>query len=500
MALAYTPPGVSVLELTSPTASPLLSVPTQIGLVGLSQGFVQASEVITLTGVAVTPLTTVPAGASVTAIAPVTNANAPITYTLTTDYTLSGFPTTSPTVTRVGGGTIPSGAQVKVVYNYIPTDYWDPIRLDSFGSVQSRFGPAYDAAGNISTHLTAAAALAFENGADQIVCHPLSVRATPGDPTTVRSQPNATQQAASTTWSDTLYVLRDIDDVNVLVPVVGQSMANVDDAAWVAIAGVVQDHVKFMKDQNQYMVALLAEDSSAAATVGQMATLRAHAASLQARQGGVVNEATVLISPSKYSRVNSLGTTIFVGGQYVAAAIAGMLAARGIAQTTTRKQVSGLKAVNDYRSKADKNADGAAGLLVVEQKGLGVVVRHAVTLDNTSTAKRELSVVRQKHFMIESIRQTLENQIIGQVVADGNSNAVVSATITAVLEALKANQDIVGYNGVESRTLTLDPTVVEVRFNYRPAFPINYINVTFSLDLSAGDITANANIAAGNTF
>jgi hypothetical protein len=83
----------------------------------------------------------------------------------------------------------------------------------------------------------------------------------------------------------------------------------------------------------------------------------------------------VLVNTCKFPRRDP--TRLFrhghVGGQYVAAALAGMLASYAVSTPLTRKPVSGFNGVNDFRSRQDKNDDAASGLLVVEQKGLAVL-------------------------------------------------------------------------------------------------------------------------------
>jgi hypothetical protein len=92
--------------------------------------------------------------------------------------------------------------------------------------------------------------------------------------------------------------------------------------------------------------------------------------------------------------------------------------------------------------------------------------------------------------MIESVRDTLENQVIGKVIADGRAPAIVAAAVGSVLEQLKSVGDLVDYQDIQARTLTLDPTTVEVRYSYKPAFPLNYINIAFSIDLSGDSDTS----------
>lgn len=501
MALAYRPPGITVEETVTPQISPLLSAGALVALVGPAQGYVTRTDQLFLGG-NTTPvaLPELPTGASLTAVDSVKNFINPATpaeggYSSSSDYQVS---TANGTINAKAGGLLESTGQwVNVQYQYVPANYFDPIRLYDLGSVASRFGEALTTDGTaINSHLTYAASLAFENGADSIVCQPLFTRQTPGNPTTARSNATYSNWATSSTWADTLYVLRDIEDINVIVPVIGQGTThngttfNVNDNSLIAIFGNIQTHLYFMQSQDQYIIAILGEDSSADSTKATKSTVQGHAATLRGAYGGTIAEQTVLTAPSKYKRALPSGNSIYVGGQYAAAAVAGMLASRAVSSSLTRKSLNGFIEVSDYRSSNDKNEDAAAGLFVIESKKGNVQVRHSITVSQATTATRELSVVRAKHRMIESVKDTLDRQIIGNLVADGNAPGVVQATVVGVLEALRQQKDLVDYSAVEARLLSLDPTTMQVRFSYRPAFPLNYIDVVFSIDLSSGSIVS----------
>lgn len=501
MPLAYRQPGVRVSETVTPQISPLVAAPADVALVGRSRGYQVRTDQFKITGTSATPLPGLPVGGTVVSVDAVKDALDPSKgqangngYTLTTDYTAS---TVNGTITRVGAGAIADGALINVTYSYVPADYFDPIRLYDMAAVEERFGPSVNAAGNaINSHLSYAAAIAFENGAPSVVCQALFRRSTPGDPTTARLAPDDTQAATVSTWTDTVFVLRDIEDINIIVPVIGQSQANVGDAVWLSIAQTVQDHVQFMKGNDQHMMVVLGEDSSASATVAQKTTLRTHAATLAGRYGGAVAENTIFVSPSKFRRAfPSYGVTNYVGGQFAAAAIAGMIASRPVSSALTRKPISGFIEVAPWASglsRQDKDDDATSGLLVVEQnKGL-ITVRHGVTLATDSSARREISVVRAKHRLIESIRDTLDRQIIGNLIADENAPFVVSSSVEGVLNELLQQRDIVDFTSPSARLTSLEPTTIQVKFSYRPAFPINYIDVSFSLDLTTQTITDNA--------
>lgn len=502
MPLAYRQPGVRVNEVVTPQISPLVAAPADVCLVGRARGYQIRTDQFTITGTSAIPLPGLPVGGAVTAVDTVKDANDPskgqtsgVGYTVTTDYTVS---TANGTITRVGGGAIVDGTLINVTYRYVPIDYFEPIRLFDMSAVEERFGPSVNAAGNaISSSLSYAASIAFENGAPSVVCQALFRRATPDDPTTVRSDVDDTQAAAVTSWSDTLFVLRDIEDINIIVPIVGQSMPNINDATWLSIVQKFQDHAQYMKTNDQHMVVIFGEDSSASNTVGQKLTMiNSHGPTLAGRYGGAVAENSVMIYPSKFRRAfPAYGVTNFVGGQFAAAAIAGMIASRPVSSSLTRKPLSGFVEVTPWASglsRKDMDEAAAVGFLVIGQNRGLITVRHSITLATDSAARRELSVVRAKHRLIESVRDTLDRQIIGNLIADENAPFIVSSAVGGVLAELLQMKDIVDYSPPSARLLALDPTTIQVKFSYRPAFPVNYIDVSFSLDLTTQTITDNA--------
>jgi len=507
MALAYIPPGVNVEELTSPSVSPILAANAQVCVVGLARGYqVGTTQLVFPPGT--DPQTiTAPEGAvfvrvsgtqvfeSATSLTdPRAGTGQQGTYAegAAADTADSDFFSTvaadgkTVTVTPIADGALDTdGGTVVFTYRYTPSNYYTATRVDNMAVTEARFGPAFDEAG-IVTPLTAAVSMAFQNGASSVVVAPLYKLTDPTDNLSLRIQPTASEAAAAAQWDATFYGLRDIEDVNVIVPVAGQSIANFDDTAVRDVLFSAQAHVHYMAGEGQLIMLVAGEDSSGDVADATAETLRDHAGQLRDRFGGARAEQTILISPSRFRRQlpSSNNVTFVVGGQYMAAAIAGMLASRPTSSTLTRKQVSGFLEVSDPRNKEAKNADAAAGLHVIEQKGSAIQVRHSITLDNTSTARREVSVVRAKHRMIESLRQTIDTQIIGSVPANGNAPFIVKNAVVGVLETLRSRAELVDYRGVQARNLTGDPTAVEVRFSYMPAFPLNYVNIVFSIDMT----------------
>lgn len=533
MAIAYTPPGVYVTETSQPAVSPLLGTAADICVVGTAPPppatpGINATDVVMLSGTNPVLLPTLANlnNAQLLAVQSVTNTLEPQAtgaYSVTTDYVVTtgeGPPAGSAgTIARVSTGTIPDQSLVTVTYTYLPVDYWQPIRLFDIGSVESRFGPSWTTATaaapgggpqttyytGVASPLSMAARIAFENGAQSVICQPLFARATPGDPTTAQQPPTVAQVGNQATWQDTLYSLRPISDIDVIVPVVGQDGVNVSDSGMLSIFTAVQTHLAYMNTQQQYIVAIFGEDGTTegvgTTNSGLLTTIRnTHAPSLQANFGNNISSQCVLINNTVYQRPTpgGLGTAINVGGQYAAAAVAGALGARSVSASLTRQPILGFSGVIDPRTPADKNLDAGSGLFVIEQVTGGVLrCRQGITLDiQNGPPKAELSVVRGKHLLIESIRATLDNQIIGNIIADANSPIVVRSAISGVLGLLQQARAIVDYSPVQAALTNLNPTTITASFSYKPAFPVNYINVSFSLDLTTGSISTSGTAAA----
>jgi hypothetical protein len=557
MAIPYSPPNVTVTEVVDPTVAPLIAPPALLAVVGLTNGYITKQQVVTFskattqlngsyssgttltvdstagfassgtivvdgdsatyTGKTATTFTgisgldaasdndvveqeqkvalIVPNGAVVAEISSVISNiyNSDASYQSTSDYVadISGDPQSttvnSATIQRVTDGDIPSGSapdyetSVKVTFTYVPEDYWSPVRFTSLAQVVERFGSALDTsetAPTINSPLSYAAEIAFENGATEVVCQPLFNN--PSSP----SQPE--DDTTPQDWEDSLAALRVLPDVNLIVP------AHSGGSNQFLIMQKVQDHINYMRNEDQqYILGILGVDSVTSSVSAE--TVRSNAQTIAGRFGGALAQQLVLVSPSKFVRPYR-GAGIIVGGQYAAAGVAGMIASRPVYQSLTRKPIAGFVDIAEARTKAQKNEDASNGLMVIEIRNGVMQVRHALTLDTTSTATKELSVVRAKHRVIESVKQTLDTQIVGQVVADGEAPIVVRSAVIGVLDQLRSERDVVTYGDVQARVSSIDPTVVEVRFSYAPAFPVNYINVTFSLDLSGGTIATTEEV------
>ncbi len=536
MSATYTPPGVTISQITAPTVTPDIATGTNLCLVGLPGPPTTGISPLTVTDTFLFGVSNVPVVlptiaslnndavlVSVISVTDVLNPSygvpAGAGYIAGTDFTVQageGPPNgTAATITALSTGafydtTTSSYAPrlVNVTYTYTPSNYWNPVRMFDIGSVQARFGQAWSTATisngltvytGINSPLSLAAAFAFQNGAQSVILQPLFQRATPGNPTTAQEPATGTAIGAATTWSDTLYTLRNVSNIDIIAPIVGFDNVNVtSNTEILGIFEAVQAHQAYQNSQNDFMLAIFGEDGTFSSS--QLSTLSppnslliTHAADLRSNYGNALSKQNVLINNAAFNVAvpGAQGGNMIIGGQYAAAALGGALVARSVSSALTRQYISGFSSIIDTRTPADKNNDAANGLLVLENYNGGVRCRQGITIDLADgPAGQEISVVRAQLVTIESIQQTLDNEIIGQIIADANSPLVVASAINGVLALLQSGGIIVGYTQATAQLTSLSPTTVSASFSYQPAFPLNYINVTFSLNLTTGSISS----------
>jgi hypothetical protein len=204
-----------------------------------------------------------------------------------------------------------------------------------------------------------------------------------------------------------------------------------------------------------------------------------------------------------------LNQTVEVGGSYLAAAYAGMLAARQPQIPLTHKfpvSFIGIPTpVKQAMTKQVKNLLSSSGVCVTEVNRTGrLQVRHGLTTDFTGgVLLREISLVRAQDALYALVEDTLKSSnLIGlPILAD--TGLRVKGITQGALEQAKAQNLIVDYNSLKVRQQSPpagDPTIIEVKFAYKPAWPLNYILVSFTVDTSTGDSTLTTTNVTGTAI
>jgi hypothetical protein len=517
MALAYVPPGVSVQEVTSPSVNSSITPSNNVCVIGLAQGYQLETQQITVTsgegafnvtvlvsGETIQPVSASQVFVSVTnAINPVLGAGANQSgYAQGLDFTATlNATSTSVTVSGIVNSQFEQGGIINFTYEVVPANYFIPLRFYTQASVENTYGPAFNTQG-IQTPISAGAYFAFEGGAQSVICQPLFVLENASDPTSTRLQPTGAQPAQVTTWQQTEYSLRSVPNLNWIVPIIGQGMPNVNDATQLSILETVQDHIYYMQTQeNQFIFMVVGGDSSTSSSYATDVTLQAQVQSLAARYGNAVTENIIFIAPSSAQRPlpTQMNVVLTGGGEYISATLAGLFSNSAANTGFTHQIVPGWQNIPSYRDTSTKNADAQAGLMVLENNPTlpgTIIIRHAITADNSAIDRRALNAVRAKFVMVGSVTNVLNSQIIGQIPANGQAPALVAMAVTQTLQSLVGTGVIVSYTGVQASLVPNDPTTCQVAFSWLPAFPLDYIDVIFSLNLTNGNVPIS--VATGN--
>lgn len=372
---------------------------------------------------------------------------------------------------RGSGSTIEEGDVVQVSYRYTDPEYYQVWSLYDYDDVRDIYGEPFDASGNIQSEITLAAKFAFLNGASTVL-----TCAVDRESVYPASSSNAGQtKTIADQYQDALDKLSDEDQIAVIVPATGNAEIAHDQ---------VKTHVNQQSANRYERRAIVGVDGSATRVPSSSRVEFAQTLS---------DRRVALISPSQFRYyAPELSKEIILGGQFVAAAVAGRSVSQIAAMPLTRKTISGFigPTTEDTGREGEKNTETQNGLMVIERTRRNQVqVRHGVTTDPTDMLRREWSIIGQQDVMVYRVRDYLDaDGLIGMPIYD-TTLIQVKASAESALVSLVRDGIIVGYQNLKVRQIATLPDVVEVRYEWKPAYPLNYIVVRYSVEVMTGDVT-----------
>lgn len=469
----YQPPGVYIGEQsnTIPTATGL--PPVRLVLIGRGQGGIRGSEQISLIddGVRLAVKGILESTVEVTSVS--NGAVVEETEYTVQKVTLSESPQDHYLeITRVPSSeTVPEGTTVWVTYESIPVDYFAKRTFTNAADISNVYGPGIvrrseeDSLDNpVNSPLTLASEIAFANGASEVILVPLNLDAS-ADSEQVVSAISAAYDKVSSDYA-----------ASVIVPLTD----GLTDSDSIIAAANLRGHVASASNAGYYRIGIFGQPSGATSSPAELVN-----------SGGVSYERMVVAYASEEGmiyRSSATGERIVLGHQYLAAAYGGRMVSLPVQQSLTRQRVAGFAGVGTAPSVTEKNAWAHAGVALTEVDRQGrVIIRHGTSTDRSNLVSSEPSLIRARDTMVGLIQTGLDNSdLIGSAMTQ-DSPLSVKSIVSGVLEYCKANGTFVDYNSLQARIAQMNPSIIEVRFAYRPAFPLNYIMVTFSVDLSTGE-------------
>lgn len=506
---SYVPPGVYVQDTSQPVVTPTTVTTNTVTVIGPAIGYQTHTELVQVYWNADTALAK--RGIFVAAVtgpppisAPVVKNAAGATMVAETDYTFvvdsSGTGGAANAVTyikRLGTIEVPSdpspnglvdGDAVTITYNYADTTYYQPQLFNDPSQVSATYGAAVSGtapsdpnASQVICPLTLAAQLAMANGASTV----LALATNPADGT-LKEQFEAAYAKIRTKYEAALIVPLFVDSSP-------EPLGAVSDAhTGAAVLALVQD-------MNNHCVSASADGYGRIAFVGLDTEYVVADRNFDELATTIGSKRLVLAYPHQMSFYNTrLSQTTVVSGYYLAAAMAGRLAGGTVERGLTKISVTGFNglppALAQQQTKAFKDTLSKAGVAVVERARSGALeVRHGVTTDMSALTTREISLVRVGDVLFEQVQGGMDSAgLIGQPI-DADMTTKVKGALTGILERAITDNVIRAYFNVAVRQQTLptgDPSVIEAQFTYQPSVPLNYITVSFAIDLNSGELTA----------
>lgn len=479
----YVPPGVYVSADSNAVASAVGVTPTGVCLVGPGLGYQTYSEQVQFsTGLPTVTLTQFGIQQA-SVVVSLTSGGTTTVYVKDTgttfDYaqatTHASLPDAVTTLTWESTGNIPQGTLVTVTYNYTNASYFALNQFSDFQTFVDVYGTPLDpATGVVTSPISLAAQVAFENGANNLYAVALNGGVS-------ASSYNAAYALTSNSY-----------DINVIVPVYPTGSI-ADDSAHAAYAAGLSAHLTGAETDGFPRVAITGVPETFASTV--LPTTVAQQFDYKR---------VMLVWPNQILFYNTaLNTSQVIGGSYLAAACAGLCANLPLNQGLTRQQVHSFTGLSPAaiatETTTSKNSWSAGGVAVAEiNRTNQMVIRHGVTTDTSSVITREFSIVRCQDALFTTVQETLEQaQLIGTPITSTTALSV-KAILTGALETALGIGIIQNYANLTVRQQSLpsgDPTVIECVFSYQPTYPLNYITVSMTLDLSTGQLTDTTDTA-----
>lgn len=502
---SYEPPGVYVQDVSTPIVVPVL-VPSQVlTLVGSALGYrtaaqsllISASTAIALTyaGVYTTAQSGPPAiAAPVVKTLTGTTLTPGVDYSFTTVASPSGNPGLAVTsIERVSSSiNVSDGQQVQVIYNYADATYFQPQVFTDPQSVINAYGqpflstvPVTPNASQVANPLSAAAQIAFANGATTLLCVALN----PADGN-LDQQFDSAYTKIATTSAATIVVPVFTDDLTVnsgTVAALCQTLAqDLNAAMWSAYNGGFPRQGFFGLPRNY------SESDEPVSTLAQ----------------NIASRRTILAYPEIVLMYNSsTGQTFQASGCYLAVALGAILSSLPVDTGLTNQVLRGISGLTQTEianmTNAVMNGLAAAGTSVCYINYNGALVcRQGLTTDMSSLQAQEISLTRQSDSLLVAVQQGLQGSgLIGQPITS-NTISTVQEAVIGILESAIANSVIQDYTNLSVTQQTYptgNPTIISVVFSYLPAIPLDYITVTMSVDMSNGLVATQSGQNASST-
>lgn len=356
---------------------------------------------------------------------------------------------------------IRSGDTVIVSYNYRSADYTQAQKFSNYNECINVYGSPWAADGSIQSPLSLAIYIATKSGLGDFwacACEPVSYAG---------SEP--TYSVAS--FESALSELTKVSPIDIVVPVSGQP------EVWAA----AQTHIAQMKEnQDERRIVLGADGTGSPISDDQMI---AYARS-------IASEDVEFVSPSTFNVLNGVNNVVdTLPGYYAAACVAGWYSSHPQYEPITHKTLLGLYGQEQAESKTAvvKSNMRNAGLMYIDQKDGAMMVIQGVTTSTDSVIRRESNIQMCKQYIMKNARQGFSNGFIGTAIS-AQTLLDIKSSMVSLLTSWRSDGYLYSFTDPGVTQDTLDPTQINIVFDYQPTYGVNYIRIEFSINSATVNI------------
>lgn len=423
-----------------------------------------------------------------------------VTGTYGTNFTIYTAPNTpssylSTSGITVGVSGVPSGT-ISVTYGHnwgAYGTYYD------FNSLSNTIGSSVSGT-TITNPAVLAAQLAFQNGANTVQVLPVARISSSG--TAIASVADWTRALNSAgTGNDPTY-LSNFNGVDVIVPLYGFVNASGTNIGQIITYGggtVAQALTSYLANQfnvAKYQRAFVGIDGTAnQVTTSQMQALASgFGGSTAGTRVTLVYPTTINYNPGLNTNTGLTNVNFNIPGYYLAAALAGTFVGQTEVSTPiTNKIVNGFNYIPNQISLTDASTNYLPfGITTVFQKRDGNLwCLQGLTTNVTNWLTQEISINAVGDRLAERIMNDLLNSfLIGGPLTAKTSGAALG-TVQSTLTNAVSTALIQSYQNLQYSVNPSNPTTINITFQYSPTYPINYIQVTFSLNTQTGNVLSS---------
>ena len=198
-----------------------------------------------------------------------------------------------------------------------------------------------------------------------------------------------------------------------------------------------------------------------------------------------IKNSRIGVVANPFARINSLGQ---LDGSYIASAIAGVECNPNY---DAGEPISGKVLLFDYIDdpflRSEKRLMGGSGAIVIEKQGVDYKIIHYLSTKVDDVIDSELKVIKQIDDLKKTLRSTMEGTLINIRITNGGKNikALANSFINLILSEKVNAGTIAGYRNITVDFDPNDPRQLNIGFEFRPTFDLNWIFITFGASIQA---------------